>query len=60
LYRPVRAEGITAVRLTNRRAQPYYILANCRNLRYLKFSVEDHRLWELVDGTRTVKDLIFE
>jgi putative peptide zinc metalloprotease protein len=60
LYRPVRAEGITAVRLTNRQAQAYYILANRRNSRYLKLSVEDHHLWELMDGTRTVKDLIFE
>jgi CRP-like cAMP-binding protein/Zn-dependent protease len=59
-YRPGRAEDVTAAALTNRQGQPYYILANRRYSRYLRLSPEDYHLWKLMDGTRSIKDLIFE
>ena len=59
-YRPVRSEEVAAVALTTRKAQPYYILANRRHSRYLRLSPEDYHLWKLMDGTRSLKDLIFE
>jgi putative peptide zinc metalloprotease protein len=59
-YRPVRSEEITAAALTSRNGQPYYILANRKYSRYLRLSPEDYHLWRLMDGTRSIKDLIFE
>jgi CRP-like cAMP-binding protein/Zn-dependent protease len=59
-YRPVRSPAATAVPLTTRRGQPYYILVNRDRARYLRLSPEDHYLWTLMDGTRAVKDLIFQ
>ena len=58
--RPVRARGIDAVPLTTRHAQRYYILANRRDSKYLRLTPEDYYLWTLMDGTRSVKDLVFE
>src|SRR5579864_7637762 len=59
-YRPVRSEDVAAVALTTRNAQAYYILANRKHSRYLRLSPEDYHLWKLMDGTRSIKDLIFE
>lgn len=60
LYRPVRSEQVEAVSLTTRHGQPYYILANRERSRYLRLAPDDYHLWTLMDGTRSVKDLIFE
>jgi CRP-like cAMP-binding protein/Zn-dependent protease len=59
-YRPVRSDRIEAFPLKTRRGQPYYILANRERSRYLRLAPDDYHLWTLMDGTRTVKDLIFE
>lgn len=59
-YRPARAEDVAAAPLTTRKGQPYYILANRKHSRYLRLSPEDYHLWKLMDGTRSIKDLIFE
>ena len=59
-YRPVRAAGVTTVPLMTRRGQPYYILANRRHASYLRLTPEDYYLWTLMDGARSIKDLLFE
>lgn len=60
LYRPVRSPEVAAVPLATRHGQPYYILANRGYSRYLRLAPDDYHLWTLMDGTRSVKDLIFE
>jgi len=60
LYRPVRAAEVSAFPLSTRQGQPYYILANRGRSKYLRLAPDDHHLWTLMDGTRSVKDLIFE
>jgi putative peptide zinc metalloprotease protein len=60
LYRPVRSDKVTAVLLTTRHDQQYYILANRRYSKYLQLAPDDYHLWTLMDGTRSIKDLIFE
>ncbi|HEX2714288.1 MAG TPA: cyclic nucleotide-binding domain-containing protein [Candidatus Acidoferrales bacterium] len=60
LYRPVRSDQVEAVPLTTRHGQAYYILANRGRSRYLRLAPDDYHLWTLMDGTRSVKDLIFE
>src|SRR5690348_8010720 len=60
LYRPLRSERVAAVPLTTRRGLPYIILANRARSRYLRLAPDDYHLWKLMDGTRSVKDLIFE
>jgi CRP-like cAMP-binding protein/Zn-dependent protease len=60
LYRPVRSPVVTAVPLTSRRGQEYYILANRGYSKYLQLAPDDYYLWTLMDGTRSIKDLIFE
>jgi CRP-like cAMP-binding protein/Zn-dependent protease len=60
LYRPVRSDRVAAFPLTTRHGQPYYILANRARSRYLRLAPDDYHLWNLMDGTRSVKDLIFE
>jgi CRP-like cAMP-binding protein/Zn-dependent protease len=59
-YRPVRSDDVAAFALTNRHGQPYYILANRKYSKYLRLAPEDYHLWNFMDGTRSVKDLIFE
>ena len=60
LYRAVRSDQVEVVPLKTRNGQPYFILANRARARYLRLAPDDHHLWTLMDGTRTVKDLIFE
>jgi CRP-like cAMP-binding protein/Zn-dependent protease len=60
VYRPERSPRVTEASLSTRRGQAYYILANRQYSRYLRLAPDDHHLWGLMDGTRSVKDLIFE
>jgi CRP-like cAMP-binding protein/Zn-dependent protease len=60
LYRPVRSQEVAAVPLTTRHGQSYYILANRGYSKYLQLAPDDYHLWTLMDGTRSIKDLIFE
>ncbi len=60
LYRPVRSDRVDSVPLTTRHGQPYYILANRGYSRYLRLAPDDYHLWTLMDGSRSIKDLIFE
>jgi CRP-like cAMP-binding protein/Zn-dependent protease len=59
-YRPVRSPDVSAVPLVSRRGQPYYILANRRHATYLRLTPEDYYLWNLMDGARSMNDLLFE
>ncbi len=57
LYHPCAAPGIIARRLRED-GVTYYVLKNPANNAYLKLSEPDYALWVLMDGSRSVKDLI--
>jgi putative peptide zinc metalloprotease protein len=59
-YRPVRSPQVTTVPFVTRHGEPYYILANRDQAKYLRLAPDEHHLWTLMDSTRTVKDLIYE
>jgi putative peptide zinc metalloprotease protein len=56
-YRPRSAPGVVVRRLTED-GSTYYVLKNPKLGTYLKVSEEDYTLWDLMDGSRSVKDLI--
>ena len=56
--RPERASGIEISRLESHRTGEYYILKNPHAGTYLKLTSRDFYLWSLMDGTRSVKDLV--
>ncbi len=56
-YRPRATPGVVVRELTEDGAT-YYVLKNPRLGTYLKLSEKDHALWGLMDGSRTVKDLV--
>jgi len=57
LYRPRAAAGVETSALTGR-AGPYYVLKNPEQGTYFQISDRDYFLWEQMDGTRSVKDLV--
>lgn len=57
LYRPCAAPGVVARRLRED-GVTYYVLKNPATNAYLKLSESDYALWEWMDGTRSVKDLV--
>ena len=59
-YRPKQSPQVTTVPFVTRHGEPYYILANRDRVKYLRLAPEEYHLWTLMDGTRTVKDLIYE
>ena len=59
-YRPVQSPKVTADPFVTRHGERYYILANRDLGKYLRLTPDEYHLWTLMDGTRTVKDLIFE
>jgi putative peptide zinc metalloprotease protein len=56
-YAPEAAEGVVARQLTGR-AGKYYVLKNPTPKTYYRLSDRDFFLWERMDGTQTVKDLV--
>ena len=56
-YRPQAAPGIVVRRLAED-SVTYYVLKNPRLGTYLRLSEQDYLLWCLMDGSRTVKDLV--
>lgn len=56
--RPEAASGIVVSKLESNRTGEYYILKNPRAGTYLKLTSRDFYLWNLMDGTRSVKDLV--
>lgn len=60
LHRPVQSPDASAIPLTSRHGEPYYILTNRKQYGYLRLAPEDYYIWSLMDGTRSVKDLVVE
>lgn len=57
LSRPQAVEGVVERQLSGRHG-PEYILKNPETKTYYRLSDRDYFLWQLMDGTRTVKDLV--
>ena len=57
-YVPVQVPGVVYEQLESRRDGPYYMLNNADAGTYLKLDERDFYIWSLVDGTRTIKDLV--
>jgi putative peptide zinc metalloprotease protein len=57
LYQPEAAPDVI-VRELERRDGPYYILKNPSAKTYYRLSARDYSLWEQMDGSRSVKDLV--
>jgi putative peptide zinc metalloprotease protein len=56
-YRPEPAPGVIASHLTGREGD-YHILKNPRTKTYYRLSDRDYFLWQRMDGTQTVKELV--
>jgi putative peptide zinc metalloprotease protein len=56
-YKPERAPGAVERQLAGREGL-YYILKNPDPKTYYRLSERDHFVWQLMDGTKTVKDLV--
>ncbi len=56
-YAPQAAAGVVAQRLAGREGE-YYVLKNPTSKTYYRLSERDFFLWQRMDGTRTVKDLV--
>ncbi len=57
MYRPQAAPGVVTSRLDGRDG-PYTVIKNPATKTYYQLSDRDTFLWELMDGNRTVKDLV--
>ncbi|MBI5290614.1 MAG: cyclic nucleotide-binding domain-containing protein [Chloroflexi bacterium] len=55
--RPAQAEGVLTHELSDRTG-PYVVLKNPRTRTYQRLSPGEHWLWQRMDGTRTVQDLV--
>ncbi|MCB0200094.1 MAG: cyclic nucleotide-binding domain-containing protein [Anaerolineae bacterium] len=56
-YRPQAAPGVVVSRLSDRNGI-YFVIKNPAASTYYRLSQRDHFLWERMDGTQTVKDLV--
>jgi putative peptide zinc metalloprotease protein len=56
-YRPEAAQDVVASALTSRQGT-YYIIKNPTTMTYYRLSDRDHFLWQRMDGSSTVKDLV--
>jgi putative peptide zinc metalloprotease protein len=56
-YRPEPVSGVEVSHLSGRDGD-YHILKNPRTKTYYRLSDQDYFLWQQMDGTRTVKDLV--
>ncbi len=56
-YRPEPAGGVEVSHLTGREGD-YHVLKNTQTKSYYRLSERDYFLWQRIDGTRTVKDLV--
>ncbi|MEE8448585.1 MAG: cyclic nucleotide-binding domain-containing protein [Thermodesulfobacteriota bacterium] len=57
-FSPIRNRAVTAQRLASAKEEEYYILKNSAQNKYLRLTVRDFAIWQLMDGSRTVKDLV--
>ncbi len=58
--RPQRMEAVTSIQQTDEAGQDHYILKNKQAGAYIRLDARGYFLWQLMDGTRTVRDLIVE
>jgi CRP-like cAMP-binding protein len=59
-YRPKAADDLEIKRFERRTGRPYYMVENPRDLVVFRLEESDHALLRLMDGTRTVKDIVVE
>ncbi len=57
-FRPRIVAPIEPAHLTDRRGAPYVVVRNIASSRYLRLEVREHDLLPLMDGTRSVMDLV--
>ena len=55
-----RQDPNVVVREIEDKAEHYFVLKNVQRKTYLRLSPDEYRLWQLMDGTRTVTELIVE
>ncbi|MBE2197606.1 MAG: cyclic nucleotide-binding domain-containing protein [Anaerolinea sp.] len=58
LIKPKRHDKVISVRLESQ-GEPYYVLKQPETKTYLRLSEQDFALWWQMDGTRSIKDLLF-
>ena len=58
IYKPQRIDTVEVVRLKTEEV-PYYVLKQPDAKTYLRLSAADYALWFQMDGSKTVKDLLF-
>lgn len=59
-YRPKLAEDIEIKRFSLRSGENYFMIANPRDLVHFRLTASDQELLMLMDGTRTVKQIVVE
>lgn len=59
-YRPKIAGDLEIKRFERRSGEPYYMIANPRDLVHYSLDENDYQLLQLMDGTRTVKEIVVE
>ena len=57
-YQPAQVQGVVHRQLESNRDGTYYMLNNARAGSYLKLDPKDFYVWTLMDGTRSVKQLV--
>ena len=57
-YRPAQVQGVVYRRLESQREGTHYMLNNPNAGTYLKLDEKDFYVWSLMDGTRTIKQLV--
>ena len=57
-YQPCQAEGMVHERLESQRDGVYYMLNNPHAGTYLKLDERDFYIWSLMDGSRSIKQLV--
>src|SRR5207247_10989674 len=59
-FRPKRSDDIEVKRFALRSGEPYYMIANPRDLVHFRLNQSDYELVSLMDGTRTVKEIVLD
>ena len=59
-FRPKLSEDIEVKRFELRSGEPYFMIANPRDLVHFRLNQSDYELISLMDGTRTVKEIVLD
>ena len=57
-FQPIQAPGIVYSQMESQREGTHYVLNNPEAGTYLKLDAKDFYIWSLMDGTRSIKDLV--